>query len=746
MIVKTPFYLFTSDPWKRFLLSDNKVSYFTLSDNLNEADGYRVCGFTIFNRITFNKKKGICSKRFSGHDVEAEFEGGLSVSFALFKNGAGFSITAGKSFFIRDRRAGEYRGRTGFFIGADAEIVESSDGVIVIKYKNPDRAGFGWNELYCALTLSPNCKINKHILTEGYLDLEISKRSGSSEVVFYMLCDNSFDFIKYTSQKNITKIDQLKKHLKENFLLNYRYTAFHSDDKQLNKSLLAAFSSAESFMMRKNDIPGIWAGYPWFDNSWGRDTFISMPGICYVTGKYEDASHIIDGILEYQNLDKKSPFYGRIPNVVFAKDNILYNTADGTPLFLRELYEYIIASGDYMLAVQKWDRISLAIDEVYGKHKDENGLVRNEDADDWMDARLEGKESLSPRGDRQVEIQVLWFTVLHCAAKLIDFILFSCVECVSSHGLKKESLINKRNQFLKDADKLADSIRKLYVTPDKPFIYDHINSDGTPDLKLRPNVFLAFYYNGIKGVPQIFTNEEKAQVVKLLMSNLVFEHGVASLGRFDEDFHPHHIHQSHHKDAAYHNGAIWYWLSGPFINTMCSLGLQNTAYKHTKRLIKEMLSGDNPGTLAELCEPFIKDEKVAFSGTYSQAWSVAEFNRSVIQDYCGIVPDVADRKLYVEPALPYDVGNVNLSVRYGISESFRINYGFDNRSRVIGYIEIRAVNVVKPVEVIITVNSDNINNGNNVAVNGIVIRVVIRESGAGIKININNREATNLRI
>lgn len=92
---------------------------------------------------------------------------------------------------------------------------------------------------------------------------------------------------------------------------------------------------------------------PWFNEGWGRDTFISLPGLL-VTGHYDVARKLLMRFAGWIDRDPRySQTYGRIPNRVRPGEDIAYNTADGTPWWMREVYEYGVYSGDYSL----WDEL-----------------------------------------------------------------------------------------------------------------------------------------------------------------------------------------------------------------------------------------------------------------------------------------------------------------------------------------------------------------------------------------------------
>jgi glycogen debranching enzyme len=127
--------------------------------------------------------------------------------------------------------------------------------------------------------------------------------------------------------------------------------------------------------------------------------------------------------------------------------------------------------------------------------------------------------------------------------------------------------------------------------------------------------------------------------------------------------------EMHHKDAAYHNGAIWLWLSGAFVHAGVKLGLKESAFLHTKELVNLILKGETLGTLPELLEPLLFNNKPKFSGTFSQAWSVSEFIRSFYKDYLGITLDVPNNKIYITPNLPRGFKEIDVRIPFGNNDT-----------------------------------------------------------------------------
>ena len=112
-----------------------------------------------------------------------------------------------------------------------------------------------------------------------------------------------------------------------------------SDDLRLTQALRWLQLTTDSLVTRQRG-DGIYAGLPWFNEYWGRDSFISLPGATLVTGHFEEARAILTSFAEFQDLDRGSRFYGRLPNIV-KPGSIDYHTTDGTPRWVIALRDYV---------------------------------------------------------------------------------------------------------------------------------------------------------------------------------------------------------------------------------------------------------------------------------------------------------------------------------------------------------------------------------------------------------------------
>lgn len=693
----------------KIIHSDNISTYFIAGDFHGQYDGLWSNGFHLFQSLSIDKYQTIEMKRTSPYYFSLIYRKRYSLKGYIFKQNKGCFIE------LFERRLFKRKSRSYklcFAISSSFQIIDRLDDTIYLKYDSPQREGFGYNDYFMAIALGENFQIKEATTDARGLILEVVAKNVKEEPQLYLLYNSSIVALKENLKINRGSLEDVKKFHIRSTLLPFKYTEFDLDEKNYKKALLWSVLSSYSLVMLKGERLGIWAGYPWFDNNWGRDTFIALPGVSLVTGRFEEAGHILENFAKYQCLDEQSAEYGKFPNVVYSADSIYYNTADATPLFIRELYEYYLYTGDVGEVLCFWDNIKLALDVCYLGKRDERGFILSLDGDDWMDARYKGEGSYSPRGGYPVEIQALWYTALVAAARIGESILQAMESGQPLEpGHSAEELRDSSRIYDEAAVKLKESIVKLFVSDSQPYIIDHINEDNTEDRQVRPNVLPAIYYSDMPGIEPLFEKNIVMKHLSFIMPQLIFPHGVASLSRQDSAFHPFHISDKYHKDAAYHNGIIWGWLAGMFIHVACRCGLNNLAFRMSKNLAREIVKGDVPGTLSELHDPALDSGgEVKSRGAYSQAWSISEFTRAFYQDYMGIRPDVPARTLYLTPNLPSEIQSARFKVRYGLHETLIITLkvkkkkGSDNQASLLSFLEVKGVKLQSPLTVVISIN------------------------------------------
>ncbi|MGL6290773.1 MAG: amylo-alpha-1,6-glucosidase [Silanimonas sp.] len=399
--------------------------------------------------------------------------------------------------------------------------------------------------------------------------------------------------------------------------------------------------------------PGLWAGLPWFRDNWGRDTFIALPGTHLVTGEFARARAVIANFARLQN-DAVGAEQGRVPNRVAAASDTLYNTVDGTPWLIRSAWETAQASGDAggLPALRVLIRDYVAGAEP---HLDADGLLRHAEADTWMDARIRGGRGWSPRGDRAIEIQALWHSVLVIGADLAT----------------REGDADEAARYAAMAERARAAVLRRYWIDGR--LADRLLPDDRADTSVRPNAWLAVSVPPLPARFPFLPREIEESLTRDTTAALLLPRGPLSLAANDPRFHPKHVDDArHHKDAAYHNGTVWQWTAGPAITALTRFGQQETAYRVTSELARQILEDDAPGHLAELADATHDAQgRVRPSGTYAQSWSTAEFVRNAVQDYLGVHPRLLEGVVELNPALPAAWTDVDAVLPLGQGEPLR---------------------------------------------------------------------------
>lgn len=390
---------------------------------------------------------------------------------------------------------------------------------------------------------------------------------------------------------------------------------------------------------------GIWAGLPWFNNYWGRDSFISFPGALLCTGQFRDAREVLLTFSKFQNTDAASPNYGRIPNRVMLNE-IIYNTADGTPWFVKACNDYVKYSGDTLFMEQVFPVIQRAMEGAVQTRTDQHGFLTHGDAETWMDA-VGTEGPWSPRGNRAVEVQALWAEQIHISQNW-------------AHRLGFETLAKKWRSLER---RVRKNFPKYFWIENQNRLADHLNRDDSQDLQLRPNQIFAVTVPHTPLLPE----GKRRRVISTVVEKLTYPWGVGSLWQEDPNFHPYHHYLPYYvPDAAYHNGIVWTWLNGVLLSALFPCN-RELALKLLLNEADQILHRDAVGSFSELLEAWPRENEKfpRISGTVSQAWSLAEFVRNINQDLLGIKPNAAGDTLFLQPNLPADLSDVKFGFRFG---------------------------------------------------------------------------------
>lgn len=389
-------------------------------------------------------------------------------------------------------------------------------------------------------------------------------------------------------------------------------------DARLDRAYRWARASMDVLVTRARGA-GIYAGFHWFTNYWGRDTFICLPGATLVTGQLDTARDILLSFLRFQEVDRSSPRLGRLPNIV-QPGQLQYAGVDGTWWYVRAAYRYLQARRGEGTPDLDYERelaaaLDLMIEGAETKAVDEHGFLTHGDGETWMDAGGE-QNPYSPRGDRAVEVQALYYNGL----------------CVAAWLAEEQGRSDRAARYATLAARTRDSFREHFWSAPERRLFDHLNPDGTPDRQVRPNTILAV--TAVEEAwPALLEPHELEAVVERAQARLVLPYGVTSLDPADPDFHPRHLDlDRYYYDAAYHNGDVWYWLSGPMITALCRVGRVEEARRMLDPLVDETLDHGAVGAIREIRDGADTEEREEFGGATFQAWSMAEMIRAMHED------------------------------------------------------------------------------------------------------------------
>jgi hypothetical protein len=295
-----------------------------------------------------------------------------------------------------------------------------------------------------------------------------------------------------------------------------------------------------------------------------------------------------------------------------------------------------------------YEVVRRSIDGTIRYHADSLGFLTHGDAETWMDA-VGPSGAWTPRGDRANDIQALWAEQL-------------------AIGIRWAELRHDRASARAWKARRATLLREFqerFVDASHGVVFDHLNGDGTPDRQLRPDQLFTL---GL--LDELRAKEVAAHVFDTITRTLVYPYGVGSLAPGDSIFHPYHHYAPYYvQDAAYHTGIVWTWLAGAWIDRALAYDFRDLAATVTGGMVDQILDRGAIGTLSELLDaaPRPGESSPRLSGTYSQAWSLAEFLRSFYQGYLGVSADVPGGTLAVAPRLTQEMGEVDFRVPYGKS-------------------------------------------------------------------------------
>lgn len=367
--------------------------------------------------------------------------------------------------------------------------------------------------------------------------------------------------------------------------------------------------AADAYLVQRGSGRTLIAGYPWFGD-WGRDTFIALRGLCIASGELETARAIL---LEWASLVSE----GMLPNRFAdgARASAEYHSVDASLWFVLaadELASHPLAGG--LLSPQHRSRIDAAITDIasgyargtrYGIRRDADGLLACGERSlqlTWMDAKV-GDRVITPRIGKPVEIQALWVHALHAAAKRDPW-------------------------FCAWADAAREALARRFWNAERGMLFDVVDDGHVPgavDAACRPNQIFA-----AGGLPlTLLSPDHTRRVVDAVERWLVTPLGLRSLEEAHPAYTPHYRGSVSERDGAYHQGTVWPWLMGPFVEAWVkSRGHTPDAVRAAReRFVEPLRAHLRQAGIGHVSEIADGDAPHTPRGCPFQAWSLGELLR-----------------------------------------------------------------------------------------------------------------------
>jgi predicted glycogen debranching enzyme len=357
--------------------------------------------------------------------------------------------------------------------------------------------------------------------------------------------------------------------------------------------------AADRFAIADGGRPTAVAGYPWF-GEWSRDLMTSYEGLYLGTGRAAEGREVL-------RTSAATLSEGMLANTADT-GTLEYNTVDGTLWFVHALARHVAVAGDDDLGAE----LAPVVEEIARRHAEgtrygigvdpADGLLRAGAegwALTWMDARI-GGVPVTPRAGKPVEVNALWVQALRVAARLA-------------------SRARSRERWTALADEASASFVARFVRPGGGGLRDLVDGPDGDDSSLRPNQLLAV---SLPDGPYAALGEAAARAaVDACRRSLLTPLGLRSLAPGDPRFRPHHRGGPAERDAAYHQGTVWPWLLGPYVDAAQRVGVPLGGVLDG---LEAHLAEWGLGSVSETADGAAPH---AATGCPFQAWSVAELLR-----------------------------------------------------------------------------------------------------------------------
>ncbi len=359
-----------------------------------------------------------------------------------------------------------------------------------------------------------------------------------------------------------------------------------------------------------DELRSVIAGYHWFTD-WGRDTMISLDGLTLVTGRHQEAAWILRTFAQYVR-------DGLIPNLFpEGRNEGLYHTADATLWFFHAIHRYEQVTRDHV----PLQALLPVLRDIVERHLAGTKFGIGVDPDDgllregqegyqltWMDAKV-GDWVVTPRRGKAVEINALWYNAL----RLLEGWMRSTGETAFA------------DQLGQHAARAQASFNARFWNEAKGCLYDVVDGEkGRTDDAVRPNQVMAISLSY-----PVLAPERWEPVLHVVKEKLLTPLGLRSLSPDHPDYKVKYSGDLRARDAAYHQGTVWAWLIGPFIDAWLRVHPDHPS--RARKFLEGFESHLNDGCVGSISEIFDAEAPYTERGCIAQAWSVAEVLRCYVR-------------------------------------------------------------------------------------------------------------------
>ncbi len=387
-----------------------------------------------------------------------------------------------------------------------------------------------------------------------------------------------------------------------------RAAEFADSERSRRKALGVGLArAADDYLVTRGLSTTVIAGYPWFTD-WGRDTFISLRGLCLATGRLADAQQILADWSRYRvegMLPNRFPDHGTQPE---------FHSVDAGLWYITAAYDFLDAAkaqGDRALKGDQRSITAACLGLIEGCIEGTRHGIRMDPADallaageegsalTWMDARYDGR-AVTPRIGKPVEIQALWINALALVA-------------------------GKNKKLLKLHDQAAASFIDRFWNEKRGYLADVVDvnhSPGKTDWSVRPNALFAI--GGLRTV--LLPDDIARRVVDRAEKELWTPMGMRTLAPGEPAYTPHYGGSPANRDESYHQGTVWPWLLGSFVEAWVRVRGSTPAAKAEarKKFLDPLIKHPDRGGLGHIAEIADAQAPHHSRGCPWQAWSVAE--------------------------------------------------------------------------------------------------------------------------